>query len=109
MTVAIGPGFAGFIYRGDHELDTSLRVVIGYDIGTDGFSLRLDTKKDGVQMNNGLYVGSPQRGSDLVMPQQPAYTGFSVRANGVDLVAMLRDMADRLEQQLKEDAEKIKS
>lgn len=111
MTISIGPALQLPPQFDDNKLDTSFRCLVDYHIGTDTHMVRLDLLKGRVQMNTGFHVrrvrnnGPIGNGADeLVMPNK--YDGFSVVANSGDLITALRDMADRLERQIKEDAEK---
>lgn len=92
------------------KLDTGFRVLVDYHIETDTHIVRLDMLKSRVQMNIGFHVrraGNTEAGdTELFMP--PKYDGFSVMANSNDLILVLHEMADRLEQQIKEDVEKMK-
>lgn len=110
MSASTGPAFALLPYRGEDKLDTSLRALVDYDIGTDTHCVRLDILKSRTQFNIGFHVRKTGNweagGNELRMPNR--YNGFSVMANSQDLIDALRGMADRLEQQLKDDVERMK-
>lgn len=111
MTVTIGPALQLPPQFDDSKLDTSFRVLVDYHIATDTHLVRMDLLKSGVQMNTGFHVrrvrsGGRVGGDELVMPNH--YPGFAVQASSGDLITALRGMADRLEQQVKDDAEKSK-
>lgn len=92
--------------RRDNELDTGFRVLTDYIVQTDTRILRLDILRSGVQFNVGIQVSETEHPNLLVMPKR--LNGCSVRANGQELIGALRGLADRLEQQVKDDAEKSK-
>lgn len=113
--VVKGPVANLMSYQDEAKLDTSFRILLDYHIGTDSRVARIDILKSGAQFNVGFHVrptrnealgsiGGPN--SQLVMPKN--YDGCAVQVNSGDLIAALRGLADRLEQQIKDDAEKNK-
>lgn len=105
--VKIGPVLAPLEFRTEDQLDVGFRVLLDYNVGTDMHMARLDLLKSGVQVNTGLCVRRARnegRVDELVMPKN--FEGFSIQANSQDLITSLRGLADRLEQQLFEEAAK---
>lgn len=92
------------------ELDTSLRMLVDYHIGTDSLLFRLDAllwappSQAGARIGGGNYPQlsgwiSCTEASGLASPKVQACMNYRVRGN--DLVSLLRGMADKLEEELK--------
>ncbi len=113
MSVATGPAALQLEYNPDAVMDVSFRVLMHYDPGYDTHEVRLDWLKSGMQVNGRFHVrrtkneGKIGDGRDeLIMP--PKYEGFAVQTNSHDLIGVLREMANRLEQQVAADVEAMK-
>ena len=100
--VVRGPACNIMPYRPDAQLDVSFRALVDYHIGTDTHLARLDVLVNGVQLNVAFHLSRvmPDAGRPGALRMPKHLDGFSSMVNSEDLIAGLRGMADRLEQEL---------
>lgn len=101
--VVRGPALNVQSYRRDDEMNVSFRALADYYIQTDSHIVRFDVLIGENQFNVGFQVRKVHPGQErgpgvLAMPRN--CDGFSSVVNSDDLIAALRGLADRIEQEL---------
>lgn len=101
--------------QAETKLDTSFRLLVGYQVHTDQLIARIDvlTNNEPGQRSEGMPINFNSNvkqfniellttnldKSNLIVPNA-IEAGVSIQVNGKDLVMKLRALADKLEQEL---------